>query len=51
MKGLVYIIIFIFSMSTSTQQLKTDGTTSLIEASSSVALQGEDGQTPSGEGE
>ena len=51
MKGLFHLAILIFSMSTSAQQLKNYETAYVIEAASSVAYRGEDGQTPAGEGE
>ena len=50
MKGLFHLAILIFSMSTSAQQADSHETAYVIEAPSSVAYQGEDGQTLAGEG-
>ena len=51
MKGLIHLISLIFSMNTSAQQVENYETTYIIEAAYSFADQGEDGQTPAGEGE
>ena len=51
MKGLFHLAILIFPISTSAQRVENYETTYVIEAAYSVAYQGEDGQTPAGEGE